>query len=53
MMARASSVVREGPQPILVKIFQVSRAATARSPRQRIQAWALFTASCRRDNFGR
>ena len=43
----------EGLQRSLVRIFQVLRVATARSPRQRIRAWALFTAFCRRDSFGR
>ncbi len=52
-MACTIALVWEGLQRSLVKIFQVLRVATARSPRQRIRAWALFTAFCRRDRFGR
>ena len=52
-MACTIAVVREGLQRSMVRIFQVLRVATARSPRQRIRAWALFTAFCRRDSFGR
>ncbi len=42
-MACTNAVVREGPQRSLVRILQVLRVATARSPQRRIRAWALFT----------
>lgn len=42
-----------GLQPSLVRIFQVLRVATTRSPRQRIRAWALCTAFRQCDSFGR
>lgn len=52
-MAWTIAVVREGLQHSLVRIFQLLRVATPRSPRQRIRAWALFTAFCQRDSLGR
>ncbi|WP_373288122.1 MULTISPECIES: hypothetical protein [Streptomyces] len=42
-MARTIAVVRDGLQRSVVRIFQILRAATARSPRQRHRA--LYTAA--------
>ena len=51
-MACTIAVVREGLQGSSVRIFQVLRVATARSPRQRIRAWALFTPSAGATAYG-
>ena len=52
-MAWTIAVVRDGLQRSLASSFHVFRVATARSPRARMRAWALFTAFCRADSFGR
>lgn len=52
-MACTIALARDGLQRSLARSFQVLRVATARSPRVRMRAWALFTAFCRADSFGR
>jgi hypothetical protein len=52
-MACTIVVAWRGQQRSLVRIFQVLRVETARSPMARMRAWLRLTVFCRRDRGGR